>query len=262
MKTEKDLKAIVDADILRYRCGFAADSAISRQAREAYPGITQSEVDEILMETDYTGHALQNVKTVIESVVNRFHPEHTIYIQGEGNFREGIATIKPYKGNRSAHKPKYYVEIKDYLIDQWGAIPVNSQETDDAIGIMQMDNTDKYSVIVSNDKDLMTIPGWHWNWVKDELVYQTMQNANKFFFWQMLVGDTTDNIPGIDGIGVKTADKLLKDQSVEECRRIVQEQYQRQYGENWEQAYREIGTLLYILRHPTHRPDQNGCPLL
>jgi hypothetical protein len=235
---------------------------MTKQIKEAYPGITQEEIDEILRETDYTGHALQNVKTVIENVLERFHPDCTIFIQGEGNFRDEIATIKPYKGNRSSHKPKYFVEIKDYLIDRWKAIQVNSQETDDAIGILQMDNTDKYSVIVSNDKDLMTIPGWHYNWVRDELAYQTMQNANKFFWWQMLVGDTTDNIPGIAGIGPKTADKLFKDQSVEECRRIVQEQYQRQYGEGWELAYREIGTLLYILRHPTHRPDQKGCPLL
>lgn len=257
MKTEKDLKPIIDCDLLRYRCGFAADSAMTKQAKEAYPDATPGEIQEILAETDYQGHALQNVKTVVEYILEEFNPEYTAFIQGDGNFRDTLATIKPYKGNRGANKPKYYMEIKDYLIDRWNAIPVHGQEADDAMGILQMDNTDKYSVIVSTDKDMLMIPGWHFNWVKKELHYQNIVDANRFFFWQMLVGDTTDNIPGIDQIGVKRATALLDGQPIDECRRIVQELYQRQYGDFWQQAYYEVGNLLWIRRKPLEE-----CPLL
>lgn len=258
MKTEKDLKPLIDCDILRYRCGFAADSQIIRQAKEAYPGITDAELNEIIAETDYLGNALQNVKTVIEYVLGRFNPEYKAYVQGEGNFRDEIACIKPYKGNRDKnHKPKYYNEIKDYLLDKWHAYPVCGQEADDAIGIEQFDNSDKYTVIVSTDKDMFMIPGWHYNWVRDELKYQTLNAADRFLFWQMLVGDSTDNIPGIYKIGPVKATKLLEGKSLEECRAVVKELYQKQYGSGWEQAYWEIGNLLWIRRKPMEE-----CPLL
>ena len=260
MKTEKDLRPLIDADILRYRCGFAADSQIKREAKEAHPDMSDDDIKQLLLETDYERFALNNVKTVLDYIVDRFNPEYKMYIDDGGNFRHELATIKPYKGNRDPNgKPKYYKEIKDYLLDNWSAIPVRGQESDDAIGIEQFDNSDKYTVIVSTDKDMKMIPGWHFNWVKDELVYQPLKAANLFLFWQMLVGDTSDNIPGIDRIGEKRANDLIEacNHDIEQVREKVKELYRKQYGETWERAYHEVGNLLWIRRKP-----QEECPLL
>jgi 5'-3' exonuclease len=245
---------------LRYRCGFAADSQVKKDLREKNPGISDEELGVAIAQLDYTALALHNVKTVFETVLDRFNPEYKAYVQGKGNFRFDLATLKPYKGNRNAeHKPKYYQEIKDYLIERWNAIEVNGIESDDAIGIEQFDNPDKYTVIVSTDKDMNTIPGWHYNWVQDRLYYQSLNEANLFLFWQMLVGDTSDNIPGIHKIGEHRATKLLNDndRDVEKVREAVKKLYQNQYGENWEKAYWEVGNLLYIRRKPGEE-----CPLL
>lgn len=258
-KTEKELKPLIDCDILRYRCGFAADGQMKKDFKQKNPDATDEQIAEYLASTDYTGLALQNVKTVFESVTDRFSDEYKAYIHGSGNFREKIATIRPYKGNREKlGKPKYYTEIKDYCIDRWNAIAVNGQESDDAIGIEQFDNPDKYTVIVSTDKDMDMIPGWHFNWVKNELYYQPIAEANKFLFWQMLVGDAVDNIPGINKIGPKTATKIFDQQdSLDSIREVVQDLYRRQYEDQWAQAYWEVGNLLWIRRKPGEE-----CPLL
>jgi 5'-3' exonuclease len=262
-KTQKELKPLIDGDVITYRAGFAADSQIKRQARETNPDITDEELREILLSTDYAPFALQNVKTVIEDILDQFNPEYKLYVHAGGNFRDKRATIKPYKGNRDPNnKPKYYKEIKEYMFDQWNAIPVRDMESDDAIGIEQFDNSDKYTVICSIDKDMLIIPGWHYHLQRRELKYQTIKDANNFFFWQMLVGDAVDNIPGIKGIGPKRADALLADHGhdTDRIRAAVKELYQRDYGEGWSAAYQEIGDLLYILRRPHDR--DNGCPLL
>lgn len=259
-KTQKDLKPLFDLDILRYRCGFAADSQIRNEFKNEHPGASSEELALMMDKVDYTAFALQNVNSTIEKVLSQFNPEFKAYIQGNGNFRYDLATIKPYKGNRDkAHKPKYYNEIKEHVLEHWSALPVNGQESDDAIGIEQFDNADKYTVIVSTDKDMDMIPGWHFNWVKDDLYYQPIQAANLFFFWQMLVGDATDNIPGINGIGPVRATKLIQscNNDLKRVREEVKNLYRSQYGEDWERAYWEVGNLLWIRRKPMEE-----CPLL
>lgn len=263
IKTEKDLRPLLDCDILQYRAGFAADAQIKNEYKEHNPDASKEEIEEVLANTEYTSLALQNVKTVMEAVRERFNDNMSSYIQDGKCFRYDVATLRPYKGNRdTSHKPKYYTEIKEYLIQHWDAIPVRVLESDDAIGIEQFRNTDKYSVIVSTDKDMMCIPGWHYNWVKGEMVYQPISEANLFHFYQMLVGDPTDNIPGINKIGVKRAAALIEAEGrdLERVRCAVMELYQKQYGEDWEKAYHEVSRLLYILRRPEEL--DKGCPFI
>lgn len=265
-KTEKDLKPLIDGDVLTYRCGFAADAQMKKDYIDQYfkehgNRPSEEQIEEYLASIDYTAVALQNVKSVLEYCVERFNSEYQLFLHYQGNYRDALATIKPYKGNRSKRKPKYYDAIKDYMFTQWGAIPVNGRESDDAIGIEQFQNSDKYTVIVSIDKDMDTIPGWHYNWVRGELYYVTINEANRFFFSQMLTGDTTDNIPGIDGLGPKrTAAILEENPELDQLREVVKERYRKQYGADWERAYQEVGNLLYILRRPEEQ--EKGCPLL
>jgi 5'-3' exonuclease len=227
------------------------------------PEAGKEEVEEYLAATDYQPIALHNAKTVLESMTERFNENFMAFIQEGRNFRYDVATIKPYKDNRNdAHKPKYYKEIKDYLVDCWSAIPVSDIESDDALAIEQYKRTDKYSVIVSTDKDMMCVPGWHYNWVKGILHYQTLNEANLFHFYQMLTGDTVDNIQGIAGIGPVKAGALIQNngRDVDRVRQAVQEKYKEAYGDEWETYYQEVSRLLYILRKYEHR--DTGCPFL
>jgi len=75
------------------------------------------------------------------------------------------------------------------------------------LGIEQTSNT----IIASIDKDLDMVPGKHFNFVKNKH-YEISNAEGRHKFWcQMLTGDKTDNIPGIHGIGPKTAEKILNE---------------------------------------------------
>ena len=219
---------IVDGDILVYRCGFACKD------------------DEPLE------NALHSVKLYIQGILDQFpdHETFQVYLTGKDNFRYKVATIKEYKGNRKdTPKPKYYNEIREYMEKVWKAEVIHGMEADDAMAMSQWGCPDRSTVIASIDKDLKMIPGFHFNFVKQELTDISLKEANRMLFWQMLVGDTSDNIPGINKVGPKTADKMLPmDGDEASWKRTVIEEYKKQYGPKWKEAYNEIATLLWMIR--------------
>lgn len=191
------LVPIVDIDSVVYRCGYASDSN-----KDAEGNIIQEPLS----------YCLNSVKQSVASIMDVFEPSDRarIFLQGGGNYRDRVATIQPYKGNRDpAKRPTWYYEIREYLEEFCGAELVTGMETDDACGIEQWKHKDRSTCIVSIDKDLDMIPGWHYNYVKQEMYYVNLAEANKKFWLQVLTGDTTDNIRGIPKVGIKTAEKIL-----------------------------------------------------
>lgn len=177
---------IVDGDMLVYRIGFAAG------------------------DSEPVEYALHSVKTVLTGIWDRYGSDGPVFLSGEGNYRNNVATIRPYKGNRAgADKPFYYHEIREYLITQHNAQIVNGMESDDACSILQWNDKDRRTIIVHQDKDINNTPGWHFNPVKQEEYYITLQQANQNFWMQVLTGDITDNIQGIPKVGPVTAAKIL-----------------------------------------------------
>lgn len=232
----KSLNCLVDSDYLVYRIGFAVKD------------------DEPLE------YALATVRTCLHNIKDRFPDQDwmRLFLSGEGNFREQIAKHQVYKGNRDPSlKPKFYTEIKQYMFDHWNAERVNGMEAEDACGIEQYASKDKDTVIVGVDKDLMCVPGWHYNPIKDVLVYQTLADANQWFWLQVLMGDRVDNIRGIDGIGPKTAAKLIEpcEKDWMKMHDVVLKEYIRQHGEEGESIMRETAKLVWILRKENETYD-------
>lgn len=195
--------------------------------------------------------ALANAKSTLNNILKVFPDRkfHRIYLTGSGNFRDTLGTIKIYKANRKDMvKPEHLEATRDYLMKHWDAVMINGREADDAVGCAQVD---KSSCIVGIDKDLNQIPGYHYNYRKQHFYNVTKLQANTFFWYQMLTGDRVDNIPGIKGVGVVTAQKII-----EECQgdltrlqERVEALYRKQYGEEaWLSAMSEVGSLLYIQR--------------
>jgi 5'-3' exonuclease len=65
-------------------------------------------------------------------------------------------------------------------------------------------------ICVTNDKDNKQTIGEHYDPVKKEAFYVTQEEADRWFYYQLLVGDTVDNLKGVVGIGKKKAAKLLQ----------------------------------------------------
>lgn len=265
------MKEIYDLDTFIYRCGFAAEK--KEYLLESVGGTIvfdnkkdlNSYVKESgLEEGDYTvwthhktepiEHSLANLRSSVSTVHKRVRGRKQIFfLSGRNNFRERIATTRPYKGNRDPdHKPLYYKEMRDYAQYKFGAIVVDGIEADDAAGI-EASKDRKNSIIISNDKDLKQISCWHFDWTKEDArpEYIGPREAAIQFYRQILSGDPTDNIEGIPGVGPKKADALLRGLSspIEiECK--IRDCFREYFGEGeGDKKFLENARLVRILRY-------------
>lgn len=130
-------------------------------------------------------------------------------LSGTENFRYSLATIQPYKGNRDKdEKPGHYLLIRDYLKNLGGEY-VDYLEADDLLVIKNREVED--SVICSTDKDLRTVPSINYNISTGLLQRIDYAKSLYNFYFQLLIGDSTDNIPSPYGLGEIGASKILKD---------------------------------------------------
>jgi hypothetical protein len=225
---------LIDADILTYRVGFSSQKtyycvedpetgfgyelASIKDAKEFGTEIV-TRVDK--MSEEFAANRLKDVLNTIQT--GNKTDECKLYLTGKGNFRDEVAVSYPYKGNRKAAKPLHYQFLRDAMEHNYGAEIIEDMEADDALGIAQTDDT----IIASIDKDLLMIPGEHYNinsgtktvasdpgHLEIAVGGSTPKLVGVGFKWfcaQMLVGDATDNIKGIPRLGDMTAYKILND---------------------------------------------------
>src|SRR5258708_8577850 len=138
----------------------------------------------------------------------------------ENNYR--LKVYPEYKANRIQPKPKHYDLLKEYLVKDWDARIAHGMEADDALGIEQEEST----IIASIDKDLLQVPGQHYNFVRKEFQEVTPFEGMRYFYTQVLTGDSVDNIKGCPKIGpIKAAQALLVKGTEEEIYKKVIELY-------------------------------------
>jgi DNA polymerase-1 len=198
-------------------------------------------------------------------------------------FRFAVARVKPYQGHRQgARRPKNWSALRDALVN--GVIPdvelTTTAEADDLFGkwvtILGAEN----SVIYTEDKDMRMLPGWHLDWRLHtmhyvppgtfSLVYNDKVFGEKWFWLQMLMGDSADYIPGLPfhngaRMGPKTAERFLAAvTSGDEAWFQVREAYIGQYKADWKHQMLEQAVLLWMRRDPHSNPfdvTREGAPL-
>ncbi len=192
-------------------------------------------------------NCLHSVKLLTESIIrDSGATTYKIFLSGKNNFRLDICP--DYKAHRPTEKPVHLAACREYLINKFGAKVVDYMEADDMLGIQQQSDT---TIICSLDKDLDTVPGWHYNWNKNKKYWVDEDQADKFFWIQMLTGDSADNIFGIKGVGPKKAEKLLDTTTKENYACVVGLQYAIQFDDP-EEMFEKNFSLLRIL---TEWPD-------
>ena len=185
--------ALIDSDILCYRVGFATNEEPPEQALSTM--------------------ALFLEDLVLFDLIDVEH--HELFLTGKDNFRKEIAVTAPYKGNRAdKEKPIHLQLLRDYLVSAWGAKVSEGQEADDDIAIRATQLGDE-AIIVSLDKDFNQVPGWHYNFVKKEKWKVNADDGLRFFYSQILTGDSADNIQGIYRVGPVKAAKMLESAKTE-----------------------------------------------
>lgn len=197
MKTPQSSKPllIIDGDILLYKTLLA----------------TQVEYTEDGDEYTYINSLTDFKRSVGEQIDNLLRELKTdsfcIALSDDLNFRKEV--YPGYKANRKdVVKPVGFKAAKRFLAKEYMTVRRPGLEADDVMGITatKPDNIGGI-IIVSDDKDMRTIPGrLYRNGTVEEI---DVEEADMNFFVQVLTGDSTDNYPGCPGIGPKKAMDIL-----------------------------------------------------
>jgi hypothetical protein len=248
---------LVDADILLYEAGYAAEAAWAKE------GVSPP--------FDYAAEILDSrVSHICHTVQATFPP--ILYLTGKTNFRDNIAKKQPYK-ERPGKKPFHYHNLKAYVKHKYIWESKDGLEADDLMAIEQTVLGER-TIICTRDKDLRAVPGWHYGWemgnqpsygpkAVSELGAIRLSNDRKsikgegllFFYGQCIVGDSVDTIPGLPGSGAVQAFNLLKGcPTSQEAFKRVLEAYRGLYGDDAETELLEQGRLLWMTRE-LHEDD-------
>jgi DNA polymerase-1 len=163
-----------------------------------------------------TGTSLKSCVEMLEfsiaNIVNRTHAsDYYLVVSGPKNFRKVL--YPDYKFSRPPKPPLYkplFNAIKGINQSKW--IAHEQLEADDAIGLAATAGRVENPIICSIDKDLRTIPGWHYSWMHDDWPgYVSGEEASMNWLTQLLMGDSCDGIRGMEGIGPVKARKMIED---------------------------------------------------
>ena len=171
-------------------------------------------------------NAVYGYCTMITNIIETFKPDQLIVVfdTKKKTFREDI--YKPYKSNRSEPPeeliPQFSIIREATEAYDLPQIEMDGYEADDIIATYasQAEKKGIEVTVISSDKDLMQL-------VNDKTkMYDTMKKRyiginevkekfgvepSKVIDVQALAGDSIDNIPGVSGIGIKTAAELIND---------------------------------------------------
>ena len=155
----------------------------------------------------------KNIKIGLAEIQGQnFMAEMKIAVKGRNNWRNQY--YSPYKANRKELEPDMKGALTyahNYMVNELGAVAADGMEADDLVAIWAYEARDmeRPYVVAGIDKDLLQIPGNHYNFVKQEHTFVDDDEANYKLMIQALTGDNSDNIPGIKGIGPKKAERIL-----------------------------------------------------
>lgn len=192
-------------------------------------------------------------------------------------WRYAVASVKPYQGQReSGRRPKNWEYLRN-LIEIDPPFPtdlVANAEADDLFAKYSKLHGPDNTVIYTQDKDMQMVPGHHMDWktmrmwfVPEgtwEVIHNDKVFGRKWFWLQMLQGDTADNVPGLpkyikptgkEGLcGPATAAKLLADAADDaHAFMLVSGLYKGYYGDTWDEHLLEQACLLWMRNDPDSR---------
>jgi len=198
---------IVDASIYVFRAWFSLPDTLT--------GIDGTPVNAVYGFTRFVTELLEQTR-----------PSH-VFFAFDGSLTRSFRNelYADYKANRESAPPelKKQFELCRSLITALGMLQLAHDrfEADDLIATVARNMRDRgfKNVIVTSDKDLAQIIGtedlW-WNFTKKERLSSEGVHE-RFGVWPhqitdylALVGDSVDNIPGVPGVGAKSAGRLLR----------------------------------------------------
>lgn len=247
--------ALIDGDVFAHRCCMSrfltnVDGKVFQRVVLDKDSVDFTEEEDL----EYFNQSWELFKkSVDEAVENCYTDKYIMAVKHSENYRSVL--YPEYKMNR--HKDpskmnKFVPLIRKRAVSEGMAVEAIGREADDLLcmwAYSAMAANEPY-IILSIDKDLKCIPGWHYNIKSQEKVQVSRHEADRFFYQQLLSGDPTDNIPGLPKVGpVKAAEALLNTFDEEEMQEIVVGMYMTKYPKEWYEMLLSNGKMLYLQRH-------------
>ena len=205
-------------------------------------------------------NAVYGVTSMLISLFDQLKPDYVLAALDdiEPTFRVEEFTgykahRKPMEDDLSSQIPKVFEIIDAFGIPK---LSLAGYEADDVIGTMvekYKDEEDLEIIVVSNDRDLWQLVGKNVlvmspqskgmaEWIGEKEVKARYGfRPEQIIDYKGLKGDPSDNIPGVYGIGQKTATKLIKEYKniegvYQHIEQIEPESVRKKLIENYEQA--------------------------
>lgn len=169
--------------------------------------------------------------TMALELIKKLKPDYVCvaWDKPKTNIRKRVEMYSAYKAGRKAAPPDFYTQIPILhdLLDAfgWPLYELDDYEADDIMGTLavQAEEKDVETLLITSDLDVLQLVTHH---VKVYALKRGFSNieefhpesfeakyglkATQFLDLKALKGDSSDNIPGVPGIGEKTAIELLK----------------------------------------------------
>jgi len=148
----------------------------------------------------------------LKSEIDRHSPD-AVFIVNEGKPKYRKEVYPEYKSNRKKEYDENFIRQINDIFDICKHLPVTvirhpDYECDDVIAMMCNDSKYSEITICSSDSDFIQLISDKvslWNPVKKKFIEKWPVD---YLTWKSLKGDSSDNIPGVRGVGEKTANKL------------------------------------------------------
>jgi len=189
--------ALIDGDIVAYRAAAAAQKDIDWGDGETGATVNVRQAVEASLQTTAAWMSLAHCKDTI------------VTFTGRDNWRKVI--LPTYKHNRAGKvKPQAYRAVCEAMNERFPCRMVEGLEADDLMGILATSEGHEKDIVVTLDKDLRTVPGRHFNPLKDTKPYVVSELEGGYrWLLQALMGDPVDGYTGIPNVGPARAAKIL-----------------------------------------------------
>ncbi len=164
---------------------------------------------------------------MLQKMVGTLNPSHLLVTWDGGLATERLTALPAYKANRPSTPEalsSQLPQIESWLdAAGWAQLVQDGTEADDWIGTYarRAESIGWEVIIASSDKDFLQLINdqigmFNPNdksekiWKAPDVVAKTGVEPAQIVDWLALVGDSVDNIPGVPGVGPKTATDLLK----------------------------------------------------
>lgn len=209
VRTETDSVMLVDADFLKYLV-----------TKDIYDWIQKHKTDPI--ET-YGPNYLEHFTftRVDNDIMAKVSAKAYLFLfsgSSKNTFRYGVGFEKEYKGNRKPNDNYAYetgggsrthyddmAEVMHVVKTRYTTFVHKDLEADDLVSVLHREG----ACVFSHDKDLMQLPGKHFKIREGRVIDVSAADALMFHCYQLLAGDSGDNIPGFPGMGEKKSKDFL-----------------------------------------------------